>query len=176
MIEYPSIINSSKAPRGHCIAFVKFDGSNFRAKWTKKKGFDLFGSRRELIDESHKFLGESVRIFRKEYQSPLEELFRKNKELRNEREIVVFGEFLGPNSFAGMHVTEDPKELILFDVLVGHKNPRFIKPTEFIRMFQEVIKIPPVLYVGNMNDQFITDIRSGVYIYRRISSINRPSI
>lgn len=56
MIEYPSIINSSKAPRTNCVAFVKFDGSNFRAKYTQKQGFSLFGSRRELMDESHKYL------------------------------------------------------------------------------------------------------------------------
>jgi len=93
MIEYPSIINSSKAPRGNCVAFVKYDGSNFRAKYTQKQGFNLFGSRRELIDESHKFLGESVTIFKKKYASTLTDFFKKDKELRNEREIIVFGEF-----------------------------------------------------------------------------------
>lgn len=39
MVEYPSIQNSSKAPRKNCIAFEKLDGSNFRAKWTQKNGF-----------------------------------------------------------------------------------------------------------------------------------------
>lgn len=29
MIEYPSIQNSSKAPRKECVAFNKLDGSNF---------------------------------------------------------------------------------------------------------------------------------------------------
>lgn len=42
MIEYPEIINSSKAPRLACIAFDKLDGSNIRIKWTQKRGFDLF--------------------------------------------------------------------------------------------------------------------------------------
>lgn len=163
MTEYPSIINSSKAPRANCVAFVKYDGSNFRAKWTKKQGFSLFGSRHELINESHQFLGESVRIFKRDYQQPLEKLFNKDKDLRNEREIVVYGEFFGSNSFAGIHQPDDPKELVIFDVLVGHKNHWFYKPLDFIETFQSLVKIPPVLYMGNLNDQFIADVRSGKY-------------
>ncbi len=163
MTEYPTIINSSKAPRGNCVAFVKFDGSNFRAKYTQKQGFNLYGSRRELIDESHKFLGEAVTIFKRDYEKALTEKFKKDKELRNEREIVVFGEFLGALSFAGIHQPNDPKELIIFDVLVGHKNHWFFPPMDFIKEFQEVVKIPPVLYMGNMNDKLIEDVRNGVY-------------
>jgi len=163
MTEYPSIINSSKAPRANCVAFVKYDGSNFRAKWTKKQGFNLFGSRHELINESHQFLGDAVKIFKRDYQKPLEDFFKKDKDLRNEREIVVYGEFFGPNSYAGIHLAEDPKELVIFDVLVGHKNHWFYKPMDFIQTFQSIVKIPPVLYVGNLNDQFIQDIREGKY-------------
>lgn len=55
MIEYPSIQNSSKAPRKNCVAFDKLDGSNFRAKWTAKRGFDTFGTRTQLIDETSEY-------------------------------------------------------------------------------------------------------------------------
>jgi len=163
MTEYPSIINSSKAPHRNCVAFAKIDGSNFRAKYTKKQGFNLFGSRHELIDESHKFLGESVTIFKRDYQEKLTEFFSKDKDLRNEREVIVYGEFFGPNSFAGIHQENDPKELIIFDVLVGHKNHWFYKPADFIQTFQTLVRIPPVLYLGNMNDKLIDDVRTGVY-------------
>lgn len=163
MIEYPSIINSSKAPRANCVGFVKFDGSNFRAKYTQKRGFDLYGSRRELIDESHPFLGDAVRIFKQDYQDELTKFFRKDKDYRNEREIVVYGEFFGPNSFAGIHVTADPKELVIFDALIGHKNRHFLKPMDFIHDFQSLVKTPPVLYMGTMNDQLIADVRNGLY-------------
>ena len=163
MTEYPSIQNSSKAPRGHGIGFVKLDGSNFRCKYTLKQGFNLYGSRRELIDESHQFLGEAVTIFKRDYQDELTKFFRKDKELRNQREIVVFGEFLGAKSFAGTHVEGDPKELIIFDVLVGHKNHYFYTPLDFIETFQSLVKIPPVLYMGNMNDKLIEDVRTGAY-------------
>jgi hypothetical protein len=163
MTEYPTIINSSKAPRGQCVGFVKLDGSNFRAKYTMKQGFNLFGSRRELIDESHPMLGEAVTIFKRDYTDSLTEFFKKDKELRNEREIVVYGEFLGPNSFAGIHDPNDKKELIIFDVLVGHKNHWFYTPMDFIETFQSLVKIPPVIYMGNMNDKLIEDVRNGVY-------------
>ena len=163
MTEYPTIINSSKAPRGHCVGFVKFDGSNFRAKYTQKQGFNLYGSRRELIDESHQFLGEAVTIFKRDYQAILTEKFKKDKSLRNEREIVVYGEFFGAKSFAGIHQPDDPKELVIFDVLVGHKNHWFYTPMDFIEEFQSLVKIPPVLYLGNMNDELIEQVRTGAY-------------
>ena len=77
MIEYPSIINSSKAPREHCIAFDKLGGSNFRSKWTRKNGFDVFGTRTQLIDETTQFWGEMVNIFKDKYEKYFEKL--KNK-------------------------------------------------------------------------------------------------
>ena len=163
MTEYPTIQNSSKAPRGHCVGFVKYDGSNFRAKYTQKQGFNLYGSRHELIDESHKFLGEAVTIFERDYKKELTTFFKKEEDLRNHREIVVFGEFFGSQSFAGIHQPNDPKELVIFDVLVGHKNHWFYNPYDFIETFQSLVKIPPVLYDGNMNDKLIQDVRNGVY-------------
>lgn len=162
MKEYPSIINSLKAPRKHCVAFDKLDGSNFRAKYTQKRGFDLFGTRTQLIDESHPEWGEMVTIFNEKYKKPLETFFKKSKDFRNEREIVVFGEFLGENSFAGRHVNE-PHDIVFFDVLVGHKQPRFLLPNDFIQAFQMVVPIPDIVYVGNLNNQFIEDVRTNVF-------------
>jgi hypothetical protein len=160
MIEYPSIINSSKAPRANCVAFDKLDGSNFRAKWTNKRGFHLYGSRTQLIDTSTPILGEAVSIFINTVKEPLEKVFRK--EYPNVREIVVFGEFLGENSFAGIHFNE-PHKFVLFDVLVGHKNEFFVKPYDFIKTFGEIVETPRVVYCGNLNDQFIQDVRENKF-------------
>src|SRR6185503_5600881 len=135
----------SKSPRGNCVAFIKFDGSNFRAKWTNKQGFSTFGSRHELIDINHKFLGESVKIFKEKYEEVLHEFFKKDELTRNEREIIVYGEFFGAKSFAGIHLSDDPKELVIFDVLVGHKNRKFYSPLDFVKTFQNLVDIPPVL-------------------------------
>lgn len=161
MIEYPSIINSSKAPRENCVAFDKLDGSNIRVKWTKKKGFDLFGSRTQLIDQTHPHLGEVVPIFLKNFAEPLEKIFAK--EWADQREIVVFGEYLGENSFAGLHKLDEPHKFVLFDVMIGHKDRSFIKPLEFIKLFSDKVEIPRIVYTGNLTDQFIADVRANKY-------------
>ncbi len=63
MIEYPTIIGCSKAPREQCIAFDKLDGSNLRFKWTAKRGFDTFGTRTQLIDINTPIYGRGSVIF-----------------------------------------------------------------------------------------------------------------
>lgn len=161
MIEYPSIINSSKAPRKAMIAFDKLDGSNIRCKYTAKRGFDLFGSRTQLIDKTHPHLGEVVDIFNRDFAEPLTKIFRDK--FPNEREIIVFGEFLGDKSFAGIHVEGDPKRFVMFDAYVGHKNSKFIMPREFIKLFGGKVTIPRVIFEGNLSDQFIKDVREGKY-------------
>lgn len=161
MIEYPSIINSSKAPRDLCIAFDKLDGSNIRVKYTAKQGFCLFGSRTQLMDQTHPHLGQVVEIFKKEFETPLTQIIKKN--WCNERELIFFGEFFGKQSFAGIHVPEDPKEFVLFDVLVGHKNRKFLLPQEFVKLFRDKVKIPKIIFEGNMSDQLIKDVKEGKY-------------
>jgi hypothetical protein len=160
MTEYPSIPNSSKAPKKPCIAFEKLDGSNMRVKWTQKKGFALYGSRTQLIDNSHPELGGVIDAFKRDYEAKLEDIIRKN--FRSERELVVFGEYKGPNSFAGTH-TNEAKTFTMFDVLVGHKNAEFLLPQEFIKLFSNKLEIPRVIYKGNMNESLIKDVRDGKY-------------
>lgn len=162
MIEYPSILNSSKAPRQPCVAFEKLDGSNIRIKYTQKRGFDLFGSRTQLIDESHPHLGEVIRIFRRDFEGPLVSIIKK--EWANERELIVFGEFFGDQSFAGIHdIADTTKRFVMFDVMVGHKNRKFVPPREFVKLFQNVVTIPRVIYEGNLNEELIADVREGKY-------------
>ena len=162
MNEYPSIINSSKAPRKSCIAFDKLDGSNFRAKYTPKRGFDVFGTRTQLIDETTPFWGEMVSVFKSTIQQPLEKLFNKEKDFRDFREIIVYGEFLGENSFAGRH-EEEPHEIVLFDVLLGHKQRKFLRPQDFVKIIGKEVKIPNVIYTGNLNEEFIKDVRANKF-------------
>jgi hypothetical protein len=161
MIEYPSILSASKAPREHCIAFTKLDGSNIRVKYTNKKGFCLFGSRTQLFDKGHPFLGDAVEIFYKDFENPLVDIIEKH--FSNEREIVAFLEFFGKQSFAGFHQKDDPKELVLFDLMIGHKNRKFLLPQEFLKLCSEKVKIPRVVFEGNLSDKFIADVRGGLY-------------
>lgn len=57
MKDYPSIPGSSKAPQLPCIAFKKYDGSNIRAEWSKKRGWYKFGTRTQLIDKTDLVFG-----------------------------------------------------------------------------------------------------------------------
>ena len=161
MIEYPIILPSSKAPREHCIAFEKIDGSNIRVKYTNKKGFHLFGSRTQLFDKGHPFLGEAVSVFYRDYETPLVDLIEEY--FPDEREVIAFLEFFGPNSFAGWHEKTDPKTLMLFDLMIGHKNRKFLLPQEFVKLCQSKMPIPRIIYEGNLTDQFIQDVRDSKY-------------
>lgn len=161
MIEYPSILHSSKAPRENCIAFDKLDGSNIRVKWTPKKGFHLFGSRTQTLDKGHPFLGDVVPFFMNNFAEPLERIFYE--EWPDLREIVVFGEYFGKSSFAGWHEKDEPHKFVLFDVMLGHKNRTFVKPKEFFYTFVDKVEIPSVIYEGILTDDFISDIRTNKY-------------
>lgn len=161
MIEYPSIQNSSKAPRKECIAFDKLDGSNFRAKWTQKRGFDVFGTRTQLIDETTDYWGGMVDLFKKDLEKPLNEYFKKT--FKNEREIIVFGEFFGAESFAGRHSNDDLKKIVIFDVMVGHKIRKFIKPREFIKTIGSIVETPRVVYEGNLGEDLIQRVRNNEF-------------
>jgi hypothetical protein len=166
MIEYPSIINSSKAPRKDCIAFDKIDGSNIRIKYTPKQGFCLFGTRTQLIGENDNTLWvKALHIFKEKYEQVLLDKFKKNKDYRDFREITVFGEFHGPNSFAGIHSEADLDKLDItfFDVLLGHKQRKFVHPKTFVKDFSGIIPIPNIIYEGKLNDEFIADVRANKF-------------
>jgi hypothetical protein len=103
-----------------------------------------------------------VQVFKRDLLEPLTDLFRRHKELRNFREITVFGEFYGENSFAGFH-QDEPHKIVPFDILVGHKQRKFLKPQEFIKTLDGVVEIPRVVYTGNLTDAFIESVRNGEY-------------
>jgi hypothetical protein len=113
-----------------------------------------------LIDATHPHLGAVVDIFNNQFNEPLTKIVKDT--WPNEREVIVYGEFYGMKSFAGMHVPEDPKFFVLFDVLVGHKNRKFVNPKQFIKLFGH-LQIPAIIYDGNLNDQFIQDVREDKY-------------
>lgn len=160
MKEYPSIINSSKAPKQECIAFDKLDGSNFRAKFNHKNGFCLFGTRTQLIDGSTPFWNRMINVFNNTLKNDLEIFFKRDKEFRNIKEIICFGEFFGDNSFAGLHDETEVQKIVLFDVMLVNKGTyKFLLPQEFIKKFN-FIELPEVVYRGKLNDDFIQSVRN----------------
>lgn len=154
MFEYPSIPGPKKAPNSPCFAYVKYDGSNVRFEWSKKKGFHKAGTRTRLFDASDIQLGEAYTTFHKDYAEWLH--VHLGETLNFKSRVTVFLEFFGPNSFAGNHVKGEPKEMRLFDVHDGYE---FIKPKFFNGMFGKLHYAAECIYEGNFNKEFIEKIR-----------------
>lgn len=72
---------------------------------------------------------------------------------------VAFTEFFGPNSFAGRHQPDDPKQLVLFDVQTG---AGIIGPKQFVTDFGN-LSSARVVYRGRLTGKFADDVRQGKY-------------
>ena len=162
MKEYPSILGPSKAPHLPCIAFEKkYDGSNIRAEWSRKRSWWKFGKRHGLVDGTDDMgLGQAIEIWKRKYAEPMERIILDSKIYRNAESVTAFAEFFGPNSFAGQHNPSDEKDLILFDVSVHKKG--ILGPREFLDSFG-FLGVARVVHEGILNDTFIDDVRSGKY-------------
>lgn len=159
MRHYPSIEGPSQAPRMYCTAFYKHDGSNLRWEWRKKKGWCKFGTRETMFDHTHETFGEAIGIFMEKYADQIEKVIRDNKEYRNAEYATAFTEFFGAKSFAGQHIKEDPKTLVLFDVQILRHG--ILGPTEFIKKFGH-LEIPRVVYEGIFNESLIAAVRESM--------------
>ena len=151
MKSYPSIEKNILS--GYPVyAFDKLDGSNIRAEWTPKRGFDKFGARKRLLDPNEEPLGEAVRLINEQ----TDELGKRLKKLRVEKATLYF-EFYGDNSFAGQHEDED-HQVVLFDVDIFKKG--LMPPKDFIK-FTEGLIVPELVYHGNPNQDFVQSVKSG---------------
>ena len=170
MLHYPKIPGSRNAPGGRCIAFEKYDGTNLHWEWDRDFGWHSFGPRRDefnLTDEGiqffahqHAHLRQAVSVFRMTLADDIEKVFREHPNYRELQSFKVFTEFLGPNSFAGLHMEEDPKELRLFDVLSEPLG--IIGPKQFVADFGHVYSAR-VVYEGKLTGKFTEDVRIGKY-------------
>lgn len=160
MQQFPSIDGSAKAPLGKpCIAFYKYDGSNLRWEWSPKQGWHKYGTKHQLFDASEPMYGKAIPIFK---DTMGDEIVRRVKSLeRGIQRITVFTEFFGPGSFAGQHVETDTMELRLIDAFLFKRG--FMAPRTFLKTFGDMPQAAGVIYEGNLNKQFIDDVRKGVY-------------
>lgn len=159
MSEYPVINYYGDYWSLPIYAFDKLDGSNLRFEYSKKRGFYKFGSRNVLIDDTHD-LGRGIQIFRDKYEAELDKIFR-SKDYRDIQSFVCYGEFVGKNSEFGRHdLMTDEFDVILFDIEQHKKG--LIHPKQFIKDFSH-LGIPAVIYEGNLNMEFIKDIKNNIY-------------
>ena len=166
MKDYPKILGSHDIPLNEeCVVFDKLDGSNLRFEYSKKQGWYKFGTRRRLFDHTDPDFGTAIEIFQKKYAEAIEKIVLDN--YKKPDGFIVYGEFLGPHSFAGIHTPSmlqvehnDPKDFVMFDVNVHKKG--FVAPQEFLKLFGG-LHIPTVIHEGPLNEQFIQDVREGKY-------------
>ena len=157
MKSYPSIPKS--VPHGQVVyAFDKLDGSNIRVEWHKKyakdesRGFHKFGTRTRLVGPDDVMFGKVYNLVHE--FDVLADVFMSYKI----QEATLFFEFYGPSSFAGLHDTSEQHKLTLIDVSVYKKG--FMAPDAFIDMFDGVVDIPKVLYVGEVDDKLISSVKN----------------
>ena len=163
MKEYPSILGIDKINEKigeHCFCTYKYDGSNLRFEYQYKKGWVKAGSRTRLLDASDPILGPAIGIFEAEYAEPLAKIFTDTREYKERGKMTCFLEFFGKSSFAGTHVLEEKKELVLFDVDIHKKG--FLEPREFIKQFGH-IKIAELIYEGKLVREVVDKVQTGGY-------------
>jgi|ERR1700722_1625389 len=177
-LAYPKIPGCEEFWPAKCIAFEKYDGTNLSWVWSKDKGFYAFGTRRDRYDLSeegvaefrteHPGLEDAPDLFHKSY-AHLDNIIREKYGPRSEGadssgDVIIYTEFLGDKSFAGSHVQDDPKRLILIDIKTDWG---FIDPDEFCEDFRNIEKegyhFPRILYSGKYIGQLAVDIREGKY-------------
>jgi RNA ligase len=151
MKSYPSI-NKEVRHGVHLYAFDKLDGSNIRAEWNSKKGFYKFGSRNQLIDQTHKPLGKAIPLIQDKYAQDLAQVFKE----QGWKDALCFFEFYGPSSFAGLHSDSEEQTVTLFDV-----NPYkqgILEPAQFIKLFGH-LEIPKILYQGHLSIELMDGVK-----------------
>jgi hypothetical protein len=170
MLHYPKIPGSGSLPSGRCIAFEKVDGTNVHWEWDRDFGWHSFGTRRDAFnltpegmaefDRRHTQLREAVDVFQATLAEGLDQVFRLHPDYQSFPALKAFTEFVGPNSFAGLHKTQDPKRLILFDLEAEDRG--MIGPKQFVTDFGH-LSIPRVVYEGRLTGKFVHDVRTGKY-------------
>ena len=156
MITYKQIdgITKNKNIGKSCYSFYKYDGSNLRWEWNKKRGFYKYGSRKRLFDESDEQFGKALLLFKEKYEESISRILVDNFK---QEKVVIFTEYFGENSFAGSHESEDNMELKLFDVHIIKKG--LLSPKEFLKTFGNLDFCAELLYEGNFNKEYIKKIR-----------------
>jgi len=153
MKEYPSI-QTGCVQRFRAHIFDKLDGSNLRFEWTKKRGWFKYGTRTRLFDETDPVFGGAIAMFDNGLAAPIADVAKRERW----EKVVVFAEFHGQHSFAGIHLPEDPKSLTLFDVSPLRKG--ILPPAEFMKLFEN-LEIPKFLGIENWNREYADKVRNG---------------
>ena len=144
----------------HIWALDKKDGQNLRFEANFNRGFYKFGSRTQMVDHKDEQFGDAVKLFMENYSENLMYIFGRKYNQDRRAIFTVFGEYVGPNSFAGRHLKGDPMDIVIFDVWIYKKG--WVKPQKFIDNFGH-LNIPKLVYEGEMTKEFISDVQQNKY-------------
>ncbi len=114
----------------------------------------------EEFARSHPHLAAAADFFLAKLGGDIERVFRYNDRYRGFTGLKAFTEFLGPNSFAGLHKTTDPKRLVLFDVWADGFG--LVGPHEVVVNFGH-LSIVRLVYEGKFTGEVAVDVRMGTY-------------
>lgn len=158
MIVYPKIPWYSKdTPNKACIAFEKYDGTNLCQHWDRENGFS-YSTRRRTFDEKDEFLGHTIKLF-EEYIPALEHLFQLPP-FEESKNIALFAEYFGANSFAGIHSPKETQQIIFIDAWTDSLG--FLKPAEFLKVLKG-LPLPRIVYQGKLTGKFVDQVKLGKY-------------
>jgi len=172
MLHYPKMPDSRRASGGRCTAFEKYDGTKLHWEWDRDFGWHSFGARRAAFNltESgiaqfalaHAHLRECADVFRATLADALEKVFRDNPNYARFDSTKVFTEFFVTNSFVGLHKSDDPKRLVLFDVWAEPFG--MVGPEPFVADFGPLGSgVARVVYRGKLTGAFVENARTGKY-------------
>jgi hypothetical protein len=170
MLYYPKIPGSKDCPDGRCIAFEKLDGTNLHWEWDRDFGWHAFGTRRDRFNltpdgeaffaAAHPGFADAPQVFRATLAGGLDDVLRSHPAYRSAQAVTAFTEYLGPNSFAGLHRADDPKRTVLIDVRI--EGAEFVPPDRFVDDFGH-LPTPRVVYRGRLTRAFAEAVRAGKY-------------
>lgn len=174
-LAYPKIPDTLNCPLKQCVAFEKIDGTCIALYWSPEDDFHSFGTRRDKFpsdiegirqfNSAHPELtgleGATNRLL---YPFPMSYFLRTTPPYSQAKEVILFAEYHGPNSFAGSHKKDDQKDLILFDVQV---DGRILSPDQFLQFAEasgtDSLYLPKVVFQGKFSGQLFVDVRKGKY-------------
>jgi hypothetical protein len=141
VIAYPQIPLAAGTSFREFTAYVfdKLDGRHVRAAWTKKRGWDRFGTKERMFDETDPEFGPAKPIFMATLAEPLARVAVD----RRWRELVAFVEYWGPGSIAGLDMSGPVMRVDLVDADADGRG--LMLPKDYLKAFEGV---PQARYLG----------------------------
>lgn len=157
MKQYPSIPNASffRVRPFQASVFDKLDGQNIRAEYSRSRGFHKFGSRTQLIDDTHPDFAPAILHFRENLQDELERICRERKL----QKMTVFAEWWGEHSLGGRHRMGDPLRLSVLDATCDNRG--WVSPSDFRSTFEDRVATPAYLGEVLWDDAYVQRVLRG---------------